>query len=103
MEIQRMMIKRFATYLGMALAMCFWSFSAHAAERIAYFTASTFEVVGSHASESVKHELTLAQWRTGSQPSSECVASNLIALSNHYGLASAAPFGVPDWDGTSFS
>jgi len=96
-----MMIKRFATYLGMALAMCLGSFTAHAAERIAYVAASTFEVVGSHAAQSMKHELTLSQWRTEGQASNEPVASNLIALSNHFGLAGAAPFGVPDWDSGS--
>ena len=93
-----MMIKRFASYLCVALAMCFCSFSAQAVERIVYVTAATLELVGSMASHSVKHELTLGQWRAGVGASSEDVASNLIALSNHFGLASAAPFGVPDWD-----
>lgn len=96
-----MMIKRFATYLGVALAMCLGSFTAQAAERIAYFTASTFEVVGDLASRSVTHELTLSQWRQETQTGKESVASNMIALSNHFGLASAAPFGVPDWDSGS--
>lgn len=96
-----MMIKRFATYLGMALAMCLGSFTVQAAERIAYFTASTFEVVGDLATRSLKHELTLSQWRQEGQTGSDTPASNLIALSNHFGMTSAAPFGVPDWDSGS--
>jgi len=95
-----MMIKRLATYLGLALAVCFGSFAAHASERIAYVTATTFEVVGDLAAQSVKHDLTMSQWRQERQTGGESVASNLIALSNHFGLASAAPFGVPDWDGS---
>ena len=93
-----MMIKRFASYLCLALATCFGSFVAHASERIAYVTAATFEVVGDLAAQSVKHDLTLNQWRQERQMGSESVASNLIALSNHFGMTSAAPFGVPDWD-----
>lgn len=92
------MIKRFIGYLGMALAVCLGSFTAHAEERISYVTAAAFGVGGSYHAESVKHELTLSQWRTGSQTGEPVIGSNLIALSNHFGLASAAPFGVPDWD-----
>lgn len=91
-----MMIKRWSMYLGMALAMCLVPFAAHAVERVEYATATVFDQ--SYAVQSVKHELTLAQWRTGSEPSNTLIASNLIAISNHYGLATAAPFGVPDWD-----
>lgn len=93
-----MMIKRFASYLCMAIAMCIGSFAVHADERIAYVVAESFGIAGSHADESVRHELTLAQWRAESQPGNESVASNLIALSNHFGLTSSAPFGVPNWD-----
>lgn len=96
-----MMIKRFASYLCVALAMCFGSFAAHAEERISYVVSASFNLVGSHADLYTKHDLTLAQWRTESQPGNEQVASNLIALSNHFGLTSAAPFGVPDWDSSS--
>ena len=95
-----MMIKRFASYLGMALAMCFIPFSAHAEDRIEYIVAATCDI-GCYGAEGVKHELTLSQWRQESQTGNESVASNLIALSNHFGLASAAPFGVPDWDSGS--
>lgn len=94
-----MMIKRFMVYLGMALAMCMGSFAAQAVERVEYATAAVFEQ--SYAVQSVVHQLTLAQWRTGSESSNTLIASNLIAISNHYGLASAAPFGVPDWDRAS--
>lgn len=89
-------IKRCMVYLGMALAMCLGSFSAYAEERIAYVATASFGE--SYAVQSVKHELTMSQWRMQSAPCSEPVASNLIKLSNHFGLASAAPFSVPDWD-----
>lgn len=91
-----MMIRRCMVYLGMALAMCLGSFTAQAAERFEYATAQVFG--DSYAVASVVHKLTLSQWRTGSEASNTLIASNLIALSNHFGLASAAPFSVPDWD-----
>lgn len=96
-----MMMKRCLTYLGMALAMCLGSFAAHAEDRVVYLTALTFGDGGSYSAQAVKHTLTMSQWRTESQPGNESVASNLIALSNHFGLASAAPFGVPDWDASA--
>lgn len=96
-----MMIKRCLSYLGVALALCFGSFQAQAVERVTYLTAQSFAHVGSYAAEGVKHELTLSQWRAESQSGKAAVAANLIALSNHFGLASAAPFGVPDWDASA--
>jgi hypothetical protein len=94
-----MMIKRFASYLCLALTACF-SFSAMAVERIEYAYAATYDV-GQYGAELTKHELTISQWRQGSQPGSDSPASNLIALSNHFGMTSAAPVGVPDWDSGS--
>lgn len=94
-----MMIKRFASYLCLALAACF-SFSAMAVERIEYAYAATYDI-GQYGAKLTKHELTLSQWRQGSQSGSDTPASNLIALSNHFGLSSAAPFGVSDWDSGS--
>lgn len=90
------MIKRWASYLGMALAMCLGSFTAHAAERIEYIVAASYSG-GWHGVESVKHDLTMAQWRTGSDTGASHVASNLIALSNRFGLVGAVPMAVPDW------
>lgn len=89
-----MMIKRFASYLCMAVAMCF-SFSAFAVERIEYATAAAYDV-GQYGAKLTKHELTLSQWRHGSESGSDAPASNLIALSNHFGMASAVPFGDTD-------
>lgn len=91
-----MMIKSFASYLCLALAACF-SFSAMAAERVEYAYAATYDV-GQYGAELTKHDLTISQWRQGGEPSSAATDSNLIALSNHFGLSSAAPFGVLDWD-----
>lgn len=94
-----MMIKRFASYLCLALAACF-SFSAMAVERIEYTYAAACDV-GQYGAKLARHEMTLSQWRQGAESGSDAPASNLIALSNHFGLSSAAPFGVPDWDGGS--
>ena len=94
-----MMIKRFASYLCLALAACF-SFSAMAVERMEYAYAATCDI-GQYGAKLTKHELTLSQWRQGSKSGSDTPASNLIALSNHFGMTSAAPFGVPDWDSGS--
>lgn len=91
-----MLIKRCMGYLAMCLAMCLGAFTAHAVERVEYATATVLDQ--SYAVQNVVHQLTLAQWRTGSGPSNTLIASNLIAVSNHYGLANAAPFSVPDWD-----
>ena len=93
------MIKRFDSYLCLALAACF-SFSAMAVERIEYAYAASYDM-GQYGAKLTKHELTLSQWRQGSQPGSDTPTSNLIALSNHFGMTSAAPFGVPDWDSCS--
>lgn len=91
-----MMIKRWASYLGMAIAMCLGSFTAHAAERIEYVVAASYSD-GWHGVESVKHELTMMQWRQGSDTGASHIKSNLIALSNHFGLVGAVPMATPDW------
>lgn len=92
-----MMIQRCLLYIGMALAMCMGSFAVQASERLEYLV---LQCVGdaSYAAESVRHDATLVQWRTGSQTSESLKPSNFIAISNHFGLGSAAPFSVPDWD-----
>jgi hypothetical protein len=99
----KMMIKRCLSFIGLALALCCASFGAYASELVG-FGESIYRAVAyvqPYGGEHVKHELTLAEWRTESQPGNTAVASNLIALSNHFGMARAAPFGVPDWDSGS--
>lgn len=92
-----MMTKRLVSYLGMALAMCLGSFAAHAVEQVSYVVAQVGDG-SSYAAKSLTHNLTLTQWRQGSQSGDSSPASNLISLSNHFGMASAAPFGdeMPD-------
>lgn len=92
-----MMIKRCLSFIGLALAMCFGSFSAYAGERVEYVVGFVLGNQESFAAQSVKHDLTMAQWRTGSEASSSPVKSNLIALSNHFGMTSAVPMATPDW------
>lgn len=87
-----MIIKRFMSYLGCALAACLFSGAALAVESVTYL-ARTAADCSPYGAQSAKHELTLAQWRQGSQERVDSPASDLIALSNHFGMASAAPFG----------
>lgn len=96
-----MMIKRCLSYFGLALAFLIAPFSAQASERVVYALASVADFIQPYGAESAKHEATMASWRQGSQDEHDGLASNLIALSNHFGLASAAPFGVPDWDAST--
>jgi hypothetical protein len=100
MEIQRMMIKRCLSFIGLALAMCLGSFGAYAAERVDHVASFVLGDSQSFAAQSVKHDLTLAQWRTGSDTGSSHIKSNLIALSNHFGMTSAVPMATPDWPAT---
>lgn len=93
-----MMIKRCFASWGLSLALMLGSFSAHAVERATELAALTFGIGGLYGEQAVRHKLVLGQWQAEAQTGDESVASNLIALSNHFGLAGAAPFGVPDWE-----
>lgn len=90
-----MIIKRFISYLGLALAACLFSSAAMAVEQVTYLarTAADYNSYSTYGAHAAKHDLTLTQWRHGSQEQVESPASNLISLSNHFGMASAAPFG----------
>ena len=91
-----MKISRFLSICGLALAGCFGSMVAYAGPVVEYAYASTIGFDQSYSACAVKHELTLAQWRSGSEPADEMAGSNLIALSNHFGMAGAFPFGLAD-------
>jgi len=93
-----MMIRRCLAFLAMGFALCLGAFSVQAAERVTHMAAYVLHDVGSYGDSAVRHELALIDARTGSQADDESLPSNLIALSNHFGLATAAPFGVQDWD-----
>lgn len=94
-----MMIKRCLSFIGLALVMCLGSFGAQASERVGFGESICRAVayVQPYGGEHAKHELTMAEWRHGSQDEHDDLASNLIALSNHFGLTGAAPMAVPDW------
>lgn len=91
-----MKISRSLSICGLALAGCFGSMVAYAGSGIEYTYAYTIGFDQSYSACAVKHELTLAQWRSGSEPADETAGSNLIALSNHFGMASASPVSVAD-------
>jgi hypothetical protein len=92
------MIKRWASYLALAMCACFVSFPASAVERTVSYLAQTFDHVGEfHGAAMTRLELGLASWRTGGENTSD-LKSNLRAESNHFVQVSATPVGVPDWD-----
>lgn len=93
-----MMIKRCMSFIGLGLAMCMGSL-AHGSESVGFVESIYCAVayVQPYGGENAKHELTMAQWRTGSDASDKHIKSNMIALSNHFGLIGAAPMAVPDW------
>lgn len=92
-----MIMKRCLSFIGLALTMCLGSFGAYAAERVDNVASFVLGDSRSFAAQSVKHDLTLAQWRTGSGVGPGHIKSNLIALSNHFGMTSAVPIATPDW------
>lgn len=92
------MMMRYLKYCALALCACFGS-SAFAGvltfDRPAGAVARTLAYVGElYGASAARLELTLAQWRTGSESSSEDLKSNLRASSNHFVMASAKP--LPD-------
>ncbi|MGY2258152.1 hypothetical protein [Pseudomonas sp. SDO55104_S430] len=94
-----MILKRFATYVALALCACFGSSFASAMERPIQYLVSSFEQIGElQSSAMTRMELTLASWRTGVGAGDQAQKSNMRAESNHFVMVSAAPAGVPDWD-----
>ncbi|QLG93540.1 hypothetical protein HZF02_16935 [Pseudomonas yamanorum] len=89
-------MKRLSAYLGLALAACLSCFSLSAfAEPLtsAYRTAyvASYGATEPQGVAMQRLELTLAMWRTGSQPSNEGLKTNLRASSNHFVMTSAKP------------
>jgi hypothetical protein len=84
------MIKRLTMYLGLAFAACMACFSvtamAEPLRAVSYHLAVMTEPQGVAMQ---RLELTLAQWRTGSESGSEDLKSNLRASSNHFVMTSA--------------
>ena len=93
------MIKRCLSFICLSLAMCFGSFAAHAGERVGFGESISRAVayVQPYGGEHAKHELTMTQWRQGSDTGSSHIKSNMIALSNHFGMTGAVPMATPDW------
>lgn len=84
---------RFIKYCAFALiACCSVSAFAGVLERPVLYFARVLDSVGDmYGATSARMELTLAQWRTGSEPSSDALKSNLRASSNHFEMVSARP------------
>lgn len=93
-----MMIKRFLTFLCAGIMLCIGSGAVMAQEPETYL-AHAVQSAGAHGESLASHQAVIVSWRQGESTGSQSPASNLIALSNHFGLDRAAPFAVPDWDG----
>ena len=94
-----MMIKRFLSYAALAICACFGP-SVFATERPTVYLAATFNDIGDlFATSAARLELTLAQWREGSEATDSTISSNLRASSNHFVMTSAKP--APDGVGLS--
>lgn len=97
-----MQMKRFMSYVALALCACFGSSFASAMDRpVSYIVSSLVDIGEMHASALVRMDLTLADWRTGSESTTDSLTSNMRAESNHFVLTSVTPTGVPDWDATA--
>lgn len=95
-----MMIKRFLSYAALALCACFGP-SAFAMERpVSYLVDVLRAVPEMHEASATRLELTLAQWRQGSEVTDSTVSSNLRASSNHFIMASVK---VPDEPGVELT
>lgn len=98
---------RIMSCIGLVLAACLSCFSvsamAEAVEsgfsQIRYMTAMS-EPQGVAMA---RMELTLAQWRTGSESSSVTLKSSMRNESNHLVMVSVVPAGVADWDSAKFA
>ena len=85
-------MKRWTMYLGFALAACLSCFSIGAiAEPIRMVERYLTAMVEPQGVAMQRLELTLAQWRTGSESGGEDLKSNLRASSNHFVMTSTKP------------
>lgn len=88
------MMKRFLSYAALAICACFGP-SVFAMERPTTYLVHAFECASDlHAVSATRLELTLAQWRTGSEGTDDALSSNLRASSNHFVMSTVQP--LPD-------
>ena len=99
-------MRKIAMYLGFALAACLSCLSCLScfsmsvlAEPVAYAYRAAVALAELPGASLKRLELTLAMWRTGSQPDGQDLKSNLRASSNHFVMTSAKP--LPESDGLS--
>jgi hypothetical protein len=97
---QYMMIKRFLCFAALAVCACFGP-SAFALERpVSYLAAKFDQMPDTHLTATARLELTLAQWREGSEAGNDALSSNLRASSNHFIMASV---NTPDEPGVDLT
>ncbi len=91
------MMKRLTMYLGLAFAACLSCFSATAfAEPLRTLSYHLAVMTEPQAVAMQRLDMTLAMWRTGSQPEGPALKSNLRASSNHFVMTTfkVSPDGV---------
>lgn len=88
------MTRRLLSYFALAICACFGP-SVFAMDRPFTYLATGIERMSDlHATSAARLELTLAQWRTGSEGTDKALSSNLRASSNHFVMSSVKP--LPD-------
>lgn len=84
------MMKRLTMYLGLAFAACMACFSAASfAEPLRTVSYHLMAMGDPQVAAMQRLELTLVEWRTGSQSGDSDLKSNLRASSNHFVMTSA--------------
>jgi hypothetical protein len=85
-------MRRLTTYLGLAFAACLACFSMTAmAEPLRTFAHYMVAMDEPQGVSMKRLELTLAQWRTGSEGDDKALSANLRASSNHFVMTSTKP------------
>lgn len=85
-----MMIKRFLSFACLALCACFGSAFGSTVERPVSYMLSSLQSIGEfHGASVARLDIALVHWRSGGEPTTTGVASNLRAEGNHFVMSSA--------------
>jgi hypothetical protein len=84
-----MMIKRFLSLACLALCACFGSAFASTMDKPSYVLSSLKSIGEFHGASVARLDIALVHWRSGGEPTTTSVASNLRAEGNHFVMSSA--------------
>lgn len=94
-----MMIKRFLSIACLALCACFGSAFASTMDKPSYVLSSLKSIGEFHGASVARLDIALVHWRSGGEPTTTSIASNLRAEGNHFVMSSAKLQPDPDEDG----